>query len=220
MISVHADVYFFFFFQRTQISDVKGKFFSPAFTLPQICENFAKAANDPRIAGIYLRISSLGCGWGKVDEIRRHIVDFRKTGKFVVTYLYSFQEKEYYLGCASDELYAPQLAPFGLYGFALSASFYRGILEKMGMEPQWVRFGKYKKAGDQMARKTIAEPHLEVLNKLLDDRYDYWMDVVSSSTGKRRDEVEKFVNEGVYDMDRLKEAGLLTDVLYEDEVHT
>ncbi|CAI0544037.1 unnamed protein product [Linum tenue] len=201
-----------------EISDVKGKFFSPAFTLPQICENFAKAANDPRIAGIYLRISSLGCGWGKVDEIRRHIVDFRKTGKFVVTYLYSFQEKEYYLGCASDELYAPQLAPFGLYGFALSASFYRGILEKMGMEPQWVRFGKYKKAGDQMARKTIAEPHLEVLNKLLDDRYDYWMDVVSSSTGKRRDEVEKFVNEGVYDMDRLKEAGLLTDVLYEDEV--
>ncbi|CAI0541544.1 unnamed protein product [Linum tenue] len=201
-----------------EISDLKGKFFSPEFTLPQISENFAKAANDPRVAGIYLKISSLNCGWAKLDEIRRHIVDFRKTGKFVVTYMYRFHEKEYFLGCASDELYAHSLSPFGLYGFALSATFIKGVMEKMGMEPQWVKVGKYKKAGDQISRTTIDKPHLEVLNHMLGERYDYWMDVVSSSTGKRRDDLEKLLNEGAYDMNRLKEAGLLTDVLHEDEV--
>jgi len=59
---------------------VKSRF-SPGLSLPQICENFLKAAYDPRISGIYLHIDSLNCGWGKVEEIRRHILDFKKSGK-------------------------------------------------------------------------------------------------------------------------------------------
>lgn len=55
--------------------------FSPGLSLPQICENFVKAAYDPRISGIYLHIESLNCGWGKVEEIRRHILNFKKSGK-------------------------------------------------------------------------------------------------------------------------------------------
>lgn len=64
-----------------QISDQLKSRFSPGFSLPQICENFLKAAYDPRISGIYLHIDSLQCGWGKVEEIRRHILNFKKSGK-------------------------------------------------------------------------------------------------------------------------------------------
>jgi hypothetical protein len=64
-----------------QISDqVKSKF-SLGLSLPQLCENFLKAAYDPRISGIYLHIDGLSCGWGKVEEIRRHILNFKKSGK-------------------------------------------------------------------------------------------------------------------------------------------
>ncbi|CAN1831988.1 Serine protease SPPA, chloroplastic [Linum perenne] len=63
------------------VTDVKGRWFGPPLALPEICENFAKAANDPRISGVYLRISLIECGWAKLDEIRRHILDFRKSGK-------------------------------------------------------------------------------------------------------------------------------------------
>ncbi|CAN1171184.1 Serine protease SPPA, chloroplastic [Linum perenne] len=135
------------------ITDVKGRWFSTEQALPEICENFGKAANDPRISGIFVRISFLEC-----------------------------------------------------------------VYEKMGLEPQWVRIGKFKTVGDQIIRKSISEPHLEVLNSLLDDIYDNWMDVVSSATGKTREELEKFINEGVYEMERVKEEGLITDILYEDEV--
>ncbi|CAI0544047.1 unnamed protein product [Linum tenue] len=204
---------------RGEISDTaKGRFLGAELALPQVCENFAKAANDPRIAGIYLKIDGLECGWGKLDEIRRHILDFRKSGKFVVGYMSFFKEKEYYLGCACDELYAPSFAHFSLYGFALTSVFLRGVLEKMGIEPVYQRIGKYKKAGDQMMRKTIAEPHLEVLTLLLDNIHENWVATVSSSTGKKREDIEEFLNEGAYRMERLKEEGFITDVFYEDQV--
>ncbi|CAN1831994.1 Serine protease SPPA, chloroplastic [Linum perenne] len=200
------------------ITDVKGRWLSPELTLPEICESFAKAANDPRISGIFLKINNIDCGWAKLDEIRRHILKFRESGKFVVGYMNGFMEREYYLGCACDELYAHQLAPFSLFGFTLSSYFLRGVFEKMGLEPQWVRIGKYKKAGDQVARRSISEHHLEVLNNLVDGRYENFLETVSSSTGKTREEVENFMNEGVYEMERVKEEGLITDILYEEEV--
>lgn len=67
----------------SQISDQLKSRFSSGLSLPQICENFIKAAYDPRISGIYLHIEPLNCGWGKVEEIYRHIVDFKKSGKAV-----------------------------------------------------------------------------------------------------------------------------------------
>lgn len=63
-----------------QISDQLKSRFSSGLSLPQICENFIKAAYDPRVSGIYLEIEPLSCGWGKIDEIRRHILNFKKSG--------------------------------------------------------------------------------------------------------------------------------------------
>lgn len=65
---------------HVQISDQLKSRFSSGLSLPQICENFVKAAYDPRISGIYLQIEALNCGWGKVEEIRRHILNFKKSG--------------------------------------------------------------------------------------------------------------------------------------------
>lgn len=68
-------------FLLSQVSDQLQSRFSSGLSLPQICENFIKAAYDPRISGVYLHIEPLSCGWGKVEEIRRHILDFRKSGQ-------------------------------------------------------------------------------------------------------------------------------------------
>ena len=71
-----------------QISDQLTTRFSSVLSLPQICQNFMKAAYDPRIAGIYLQIEPLSCGWGKVEEIRRHILDFKKSGENSVVFTF------------------------------------------------------------------------------------------------------------------------------------
>ena len=71
-----------------QITDQFKSSFSSGLSLPQICENFIKAAHDPRISAVYLQIEPLDCGWGKVEEIRRHILNFRKSGNELIFLLF------------------------------------------------------------------------------------------------------------------------------------
>ncbi|KAM1433883.1 hypothetical protein ACFXTO_016224 [Malus domestica] len=203
---------------RGQVSDQLKSRFSSGLSLPQICENLIKAAYDPRISGVYLQIESLNCGWGKVEEIRRHILDFKKSGKFVVAYVPACGEKEYYLASACQEIYAPPSAYFSLFGLTVQASFIRGVLEKVGIEPQVERIGKYKSAGDQLARKTMSKENCEMLTALLDNIYGNWLDVISSTRGKKREDIENFINEGVYQVEKLKEEGWITNIQYDDEV--
>ncbi|KAG4932614.1 hypothetical protein JHK87_046616 [Glycine soja] len=205
---------------RGQISDQLNSRFSPGLSLPQICDNFFKATYDPRISGIYLHIDILNCGWAKVEEIRRHILNFRKSGKFVVAYVPSCREKEYYIACACEEIYAPPSAYFSLFGLTVQAPFLRGVLENLGIEPEVERIGKYKSVGDQLTRKTMSEDHHEMLTALLDNIYTNWLDKVSSARGKKREDIENFINKGVYQVERLKEEGFLTDIIYDDEVIT
>ncbi|KAM0018991.1 putative peptidase S49, ClpP/crotonase-like domain superfamily [Helianthus debilis subsp. tardiflorus] len=205
---------------RGKISDQVKSHFSSGLSLPQLCENFIKAAYDPRVSGVYLHIETLKCGWGKIEEIRRHILDFRKSGKFVVGYALEWHEKEYYLGCVCDELYAPPSAYFSMYGLTSRAMFLGGVFEKIGVEPQVQRIGKYKSAGDQLFRKNISEENREVLTTLLDNIYGNWVDKVSQAKGKSKEEIDSFINEGVYQIDKLKEDGWITDIKYDDEVRS
>ncbi|XP_070053646.1 serine protease SPPA, chloroplastic isoform X1 [Nicotiana tabacum] len=203
---------------RGQISDQLQSRFSSGLSLPQICENFIKAAYDPRISGVFLHIEPLSCGWGKVEEIRRHILDFRKSGKFVVGYAPACGEKEYYIGCACQELYAPPSAYFALYGLSVQASFLGGVFEKVGIEPQVQRIGRYKSAGDQLMRKSISDENREMLTALLDNIYGNWLEKVALTKGKKKEDIEHFVNDGVYQVERLKEESWITDIKYDDEV--
>ncbi|KAJ6848111.1 serine protease SPPA, chloroplastic [Iris pallida] len=203
---------------RGQITDQVKSRFSSGLSLPQICQNIIKAAHDPRVAGIYLHIEPLSCGWGKVEELRRHVLDFKKSGKFIVSYVPICAEKEYYLACACGEVYAPPSAYVGLYGLSVQSTFLGGVLEKVGVEPYIQRIGNYKSAGDQLSRKSMSKEVCEMLTLLLDNIYGNWLDTVSSTQGKEREKIEDFLNTGVYQVQRLKEEGWITNLLYDDEV--
>ncbi|KAL3529369.1 hypothetical protein ACH5RR_008691 [Cinchona calisaya] len=203
-----------------QITDQLKSRFSSGLSLPQICENLIKAAYDPRVSGVYLHIEPLNCGWGKAEEIRRHILDFKKSGKFILGYAPVCGEKEYYIGCACEELYAPPSAYFALYGLTVQASFLGGVLEKVGIEAQVQRIGKYKSAGDQLTRKNISEENREMLTRLLDNINIHWLDKVSLARGKKKEDLQNFIDEGVYQVEKLKEEGWITDIKYDDEVRS
>ncbi|GLJ43346.1 hypothetical protein SUGI_0900370 [Cryptomeria japonica] len=203
---------------RGQILDQLQDRFSSSLSLPKICENFIKAAHDPRIAGIYLHIEPLSCGWGKIDEIRRHILDYRKSGKFVVCYIPVCGEKEYYLACACGELYVPPGAYITLYGLKVQAAFLGGVFEKIGVQPQVQRIGKYKSTGDLLSRKNMSKENCEMLTAILDDIYENWVEKISFAQGKTKEDIENLLSEGIYKVERLKEEGLIDDIKYDDEV--
>ncbi|GKC25899.1 serine protease SPPA, chloroplastic, partial [Tanacetum coccineum] len=95
---------------------------------------------------------------------------------------------------------------------------HKGVFEKVGVEPQVERIGKYKSFGDLITRKEISEENREVLTTLLDNIYGNWVDKISLAKGKTKEDIESFINEGVYQIEKLKEDGWITDIKYEDEV--
>ncbi|XP_057770568.1 serine protease SPPA, chloroplastic-like isoform X2 [Salvia miltiorrhiza] len=93
-----------------------------------------------------------------------------------------------------------------------------GVLEKIGVEAQVERVGKYKSVGDQLTRKSMSDENREMLTSLLDNIYSNWLDKISLAKGKQKGDIENFINEGSHQVERMKKEGLITDIKYEDEV--
>lgn len=201
-----------------KITEQLQKRFTTGLSLPDVCQNLVKAAYDPRISGVYLQIEPLDCGWGKIEEIRRHITFYRKSGKFILSYLTVGGEKEYYLARTCKELFVPPGAYITLFGLKVQATFLGGVLEKVGVEPEVQRIGKYKSIGDLISRKDMSEANREMLTALLDDIYCNWLDEIAMLNGMKKEGVENILDEGIFEVERLKQAGLITDIKYEDEV--
>lgn len=201
-----------------EISDQKKGRFAPGLSVPQLCDVLEKAALDPRIVGICVEIGPLSAGWAKVQEVRRYLDLFQQSGKFSIAYSKLMGEKEYYLATACQEIYMPPSASLRLTGFSVAGTFLRGVLEKVGVEPQVRRIGKYKSAGDQLLRKDMSDAQREQLDALLEDIYQEFIRTVSQARGKTPQEVVEMLEEGIYDMKKYKEGGWITDTRYEDEV--
>ena len=106
------------------IGDKRTGRFGDAFSLPQICEALIKAAYDPRVKGLYLKIGPVGAGWAKLKEVRDHLRLFRESGKFMIAFSTIAGEKEYYLASACPEIYMPPTGRLQLAGFSLSGAPY------------------------------------------------------------------------------------------------
>lgn len=202
-----------------KISDQLQPRFSSTLALPDITSSLRKAAYDPRIKGVCVKIDPLDCGWGKIQEIKRHIEFLKESGKFAIAYLERAGEKEFYLACAFNEIYAPPSASISIRGLSVNGTFLRGALERIGIEPEVRRIGNYKSAGDQLLRHDMSEYQREQLTEILDDIYSDFVSSIAKARGKTREETEDFINKGYFDMLKLKEHGFIDDLKYEDEIN-
>jgi protease-4 len=131
------------------------------------------------VRGIVLNVELLSVGWAKVQEIRKYLAFFRESGKDTIAYLERASEKEYYLASVCQEIYVPPTAQLSLTGLRVGGVFLRGAFEKVGIEPQVKRIGKYKSAGDQLLRKDMSEAQREQLTALIDDIYSNFLSTVA-----------------------------------------
>ncbi|KAL3146137.1 hypothetical protein ABBQ38_015479 [Trebouxia sp. C0009 RCD-2024] len=200
------------------IPEQKGGRFAPPLSVPQLKEALEKAAYDPRIRGIHLKIGSVSAGWAKLQELRRSLDFFRTCGKFSIATMNRGGEKEYFLCCGCEEIYIPPTANLTLKGFMVAGTFLRGVLEKVGVEPQVKRIGKYKSAGDQLLLRDMSEPQREQLTALLEDIYEGFTTTIAHDRKKTVEEVEAMLNEGIFDMQKYVDGGWITGLRYEDEV--
>ncbi|HEV2885153.1 MAG TPA: signal peptide peptidase SppA [Pyrinomonadaceae bacterium] len=190
----------------------------PDQSLSSLVEQFRKAKVDNRIKAILLDINMSGAGWGKSEEIRDAIADFRTSGKPVYAYMEFGMNKEYYIASACDKIYLAPPGELFINGLAADVMFFRGSLDKLGIYPDVYQIGKYKSAGDTFTRKEMSDEHREFMNSLIDDLQNRYVDSIAKARGKTSDDVRVIIDNAPYNAAKAKEAGLIDGVAYRDEL--
>src|SRR5581483_1846554 len=146
---------------------------SKAPTVRSIVDDLRKAKVDPRIRAVLLKPTGFDSPfWGKVQEIRDAVLDFRKSGKPVYAYLEYGGDREYYLATAADKVYLMPSATLDIVGVATYELFLRGTLDKIGAYPDLHHIGEYKTAVNTFTQKGFTPAHKEMDESLNRDLYD------------------------------------------------
>jgi protease IV len=188
-------------------------------TLRTLVESIDRAATDSRVKAVVLRVSFLpDTGWGKVQELRDAIGRFRKSGKPAYAHLEFSGNKEYYLATACNKVYVVPTALLDVTGLAAEVTFFRGTLDKLGVQAQFEGVGKYKNAPNQFTERSFTEPHREQVEELLDSVYGQYLDAIARARGKTPEQIQAALDAGPYDGPAALKAGLVDELVYEDQL--
>src|SRR5690606_4076936 len=143
--------------------------------LNDILKNIETAKTDANIKGIFLDITSVQAGFATTEEIRNALLDFKKSGKFILAYSEVYTQNAYYLASAADKVY---LNPQGLLefrGFNAQLSFFKGTLEKLEIEPQIIKVGTYKSAVEPFILDKMSDANRRQVTSFLGSMYDHFL---------------------------------------------
>lgn len=180
---------------------------------------FRKAKIDGRIAAVVLEINFPGIGWGKADELRDAIKDFRASGKPVYAYMDIGSNREYHIATAADKIFLSPPGDLYINGFAAEAMFYKGSLDKLGIETDVIQIGpKYKNAPDQYTKKEMGDGQKEVINAVLDEYFARFTSAIADARNKSLEDVKAIIDNAPYTATQAKAQGLIDDTLYREQL--
>jgi protease-4 len=195
-----------------------GSFFEPPPTVRSVVESLRKAKVDRRVTSVVIRPTGTAALWGKVQEIRDAIGDFKTSKKPIIAYLEYGGEQEFYLASACDKVFLMPTASLDLTGIASYELFLRGTLDKIGAYPDAMHIGDYKTASNQMTERTFTPAHREMAESLNRDLYEQLLKGIATGRQKREAEVRQLIDHGPFLPEDAVRAGLVDDVAYEDEI--
>ena len=195
-----------------------GSLFEPPPTVRSVIEALRKAKVDRRVTSVIIRPSGTAALWGKVQEMRDAILDFKTSKKPIVAFLEYGGEQEFYLASACDKVFLMPTASLDLTGMANYELFLRGTLEKVGAYPDALHIGEYKTASNTFTERTFTPPHREMAESLNKDLYEQLLKGLASGREKTVDEIRQLVDHGPFLPEDAVRAGLVDDVAYEDEL--
>jgi protease IV len=179
-----------------------------------------KAKVDDRIGAVLLDINFPGIGWGKADELRDAIKDFKTSGKPIYAFLELGMNREYYIATAAEKIFVPPSGDLYVNGFAAEAMFYKGSLDKLGIEADVIQIGpKYKNAPDQYTRKEMGEGQREVMNAVLDEYFSRFTGGIAEARKKSVEDVKSMIDNAPYNARQAKELGLIDETFYMEQAY-
>ena len=188
-------------------------------TVRSVTDSLRKAKVDDRISGVILK-PQIGPRplWGKLQEIRDAVADYRESGKPIAAFLEYGGAEDYYLASAADRVYLMPGSPLEVVGRAQYEVFFRNALDKVGAYPDVLAAGDYKTAANQYTETTMTPAHREMAESLNRDLYEQMVEGIAESRGLTGDEVRRLVDEGPFLPEDALAAGLVDGLAYADEV--
>lgn len=184
-------------------------------------ENLKKAASDDNIPGIWIEANNVTASWANLETVYQDLQEFKESGKFIYfsTDDIGMNEKAYYLATAADSIFSPPETIFQFSGFTAQLTFYRELLDKIGVEPEMLRAGRYKSVVEPYLRESSSPEYREQITDILESYSEMFVNAVSQRTGKSTAEINEMLN--TPPINRVQFAvdnGLIDSVIYPDEV--
>jgi protease IV len=184
-----------------------------------IIDSLRKAKVDTRVRAVLLKPTGFSSPfWGKVQEVRDAVIDFRKSGKPIYAYLEYGGDREYYLATAADKVFLMPSSPLDLVGVATYELFLRGTLDKVGATPDLHHIGTYKTAVNTFTQKGFTPAHREMDESLNRDLYEQIVRGIADGRKKSEQEIRRLIDDGPFMPEDALRAGLVDDIAYEDQV--
>lgn len=186
-------------------------------TATEIAASIRKAATDDRIDGLYLELDGAGAGWATWQEIRSAIGDFREAGKPCVAYSPGVIENgSYYLASACDTVAMAEAGVLLVNGLSIEVSYYKGTLEKLGIEPEFEHVGDFKSAIETFERTGPSESAAEAYDGILDSLYDQMVGDIAATRGVDVATVTGWIDRPTLAPPLAKERGMIDVVAFPD----
>lgn len=179
------------------------------------------AAQDPAIRYIYMKPDAASGGFAQIEEFRTALKNFRDSGKAIVSYIESPTNAGYYLASVSDKIYMTKYDG-GMNMFAGLSSqliFLKDALDRLGVNVQLIRHGKYKSAGEMYIRNSSSKENMEQNEAMIGSMWESWSTEIAQSREITTEELNTMLNnlELNFPSDFL-ENGLVDELLSREEL--
>ena len=155
------------------------------------------AASDPAVKFIYLKPDAATGGTARIEELRSALKNFRESGKAIVSYIETPTNAGYYLASVSDKIYmTPYDGGANMFtGVSSQMIFLKDLLEKIGVNVQLIRHGKYKSAGEMYIRSNPSKENMEQNRAMIDSIWENWAAEIATSRGISTDDLNAMLND-------------------------
>ncbi|MFM8577690.1 MAG: S49 family peptidase, partial [Planctomycetaceae bacterium] len=185
--------------------------------LHRIVERLDRAANDKKVGAVLLAMKSPDLGRARADELRAAILRLRAKGKPVAVHLLDTEPVHYLVAGVADTVMIAPAATLAITGVRAEVTFLKEMLDKVGIEAEILQVGEFKGAGEMLTRTGMSPQLREQYEAYVGDLYEQLVERVSEDRKLPPDRVRQLIDTGVFTPEAAKAAGLVDEILYEDE---
>jgi len=190
--------------------------------LNDLVKGITHAAIDPNIRMLYMDLSQLQIGAGHLEELRNAVLQFKESGKPIIAYGDNLSQGAYYLASVADRIYLNPLGTLSLQGARAEIMFFKRLLEKLQIDAQIIRHGKYKSAVEPFMLDRMSAENREQTLSFINSIWNHWLAGIADARGMEVKKLQELADKGIFSMlglssDALNER-LVDGLMYKDEL--